>query len=328
MYSELSTSSDPTYIGYAISRGVKEFTDAFIKDKLDIVLVTGDRVEMLAAATAAASLKIPMAHIHGGDVTENAQIDEQIRHALTKFAHLHFTATEKSKQRVLQMGEEDWRVFNVGSPSMDFIVQMELFSKEMLLSKLGLSTTVQKDDDIILCVQHPAIAESDKAGEYMREIIQALKKFGHHVILIYPNNDPGSELIISEIDRLLKEKDPHFHAFQNLDRKTYLSTMKYAQFMIGNSSSGFIDSALFHVPVINIGIRNKNRESSDNVIHVETGFDNIWKAILKATSKSFRQACQSVKNAYGDGHASERIVKELEEIEMNFRILNKKFVPR
>lgn len=327
MYEESSTSSNPAYIGDAISRGIKEFTDSFIKDKLDIVLVTGDRVEMLAAAIAAAALDLPIVHIHGGDISENAQIDEQIRHALTKFAHIHFAATDKSKQRILQMGEESWRVYNVGSPSIDAIVEMKLYSKETLISNLGLNNSMKTADDYVICIQHPTIAERERSGEFMREIISILKKINNHVILIYPNNDPGSDLIVNEINQLSATKHPLFHIYQNIDRKTYLSALKHARLMIGNSSSGIIESALFHLPVVNIGIRNKNRESSENVIHVDNGFTNIWNGILKVTSKSFEDVCEKTINVYGDGHASDQIVRILEDLELGFKLINKKFVP-
>jgi UDP-hydrolysing UDP-N-acetyl-D-glucosamine 2-epimerase len=314
------------FIGYSVSTATKNFTEAFFNDSIEIVLLLGDRVEMLAAGVAAASLNLPIAHIHGGDVSENAQIDEQIRHSLTKMSHLHFTATKLSEKRILQMGEEKWRVYNTGSPSIDNIVSFELFSKRNLINELGLSDLIKDRDELILLVQHPSIFEAEKSGIYINEILECLKRLNKHTIAIYPNNDPGNQLIIDELEKI--KGDSFFHIFTNLNRKIYLSILKNAYFMIGNSSSGMIESASFNLPTLNVGIRNLNRESSDNVLTVENGIDNIWDGIQKITSPEFLKICKNVSNIYGNGSASESIVKVLEQTELNFDFFKKKFILR
>ncbi len=326
MYDEKASLNDTAYVGNSLSKAVKNFVEAFKVDLPDIIILTGDRVEMMAAGVAAATLRIPIAHVHGGDVAENAQIDEQIRHALTKFAHVHFPATELSKKRIIQMGEEEWRVHCVGSPVIDSIVEDNLLSKNELCERLGLPSQILGNEDIVLCVQHPSVAEAKKSGHYMKDTLACLERLGKHVILVYPNNDPGSDLIITEIKKI--EGNPLFTIYRNLERVVYLSVMKYALFMIGNSSSGIIESTTFHLPVVNIGVRNLNREASENVINVSYGIVPIWNGIQKALSSEFRQFCQHVQNKYGDGTTSKQIVQILENIEINYKLLDKKFVLR
>lgn len=323
-YAKISIQDKKNYTGFSISTGIKNFTKAFSESEPDLVLLSGDRVEMLAACIAAASLGISIAHIHGGDVSENAQIDEQIRHAITKFSHIHFTASKLSSQRVLQMGEEDWRVFNTGSPELDLIFQSPLFSKKELIDYLEIKEKISINDELILCIQHPSIYEAKNSGIYMGEILSCLKRLDMNTIIIYPNNDPGNELIIGEIEKNKEHKK--FHIYSNLNRKLYLSLMKHAKFMIGNSSSGIIESTIFHLPVVNIGIRNLNRESSKNIITVQNGDEYIWKGIQTALSEEFREISNKAINFYGNGEASKRIVDILEQIEINDSLFRKKFI--
>ncbi len=313
-------------LGLSISNATKNFTNAFEQEKPDIILLLGDRAEVIAAGLSAVALKIPIAHIHGGDSAESGQIDEQIRHALTKFSHIHFTATETSKRRVLQMGEEDWRVHNVGAMGIDEVYEEALYSKKELLKKLALANIIKDSDDIILCVQHPSIADFQNAGNDIRILLNLLKDLAKHVILIYPNNDPGCQLIIDEIEKI--RDNPNFHIFKNLNKKLYLSLMKHCLFMIGNSSSGVIESAVFKIPVINIGKRNLKRESSENVIHVSNTHEEISRGIEKVMSVPFREYCKTVINKYGDGTAGKKIVKILENVEIDSKLLLKKFILR
>lgn len=325
MYSETSISLEKMNFGLSLGEGVKNFSLYFSKLNPDIILVSGDRLEMLAACVAAATLGIAIAHVHGGDVSENAQIDEQIRHAITKFAHIHFTASELSKRRILQMGEEKWRVINSGSPELDLIMKSKLLSKKALLENLGLSSKITSIENFVLCVQHPSIYFAKNSGQFMKIILKSLKKINSHTIIIYPNNDPGSDLIINEI--LKNELHPKFHIFKNLPRKIYLSVMKHALFMIGNSSSGIIESGIFKLPVLNVGIRNLNRECSENVLTVSSDEKMIMEGIQQIMSKKFREKLLLVKkNVYGSGNASEIIVRFLEKLEFNETLYRKKFI--
>ncbi len=304
--------------GKSVGKAIINFTDCFNEIKPDIVLVLGDRYEPLAAVIAASTLSIGIAHIHGGDNVYKGQIDEQIRHAITKFAHIHFPATLKSSKRIILMGEEPWRVNMFGSPTMDGIREPEKLSKEELFKELQLNPT----ERTVLCVQHPYIVESNKAGEQMAMTIQILKDLNIQSIIIYPNNDPGSELIIDEIE--LNKNIPNFRIYPDLDRSIFLSLLNHVNLMIGNSSSGLIETPFFKLPVVNIGDRNKGRESAENVINVPHNYDDIKKAINKALSDEFKTFCQKVENPYGEGKTSEQIVEFFEKLKIDKDFLIKK----
>ena len=309
---------DEMSLGKAVGRAIINFTECFYELNPDIVLVLGDRFESLAAVIAALTLSIVIAHIHGGDNVSQGQVDEQIRHSITKFAHIHFPATPKSAERIRLMGEQLWRIHMVGSPTIDVIKTDVTLSKEKFFKKFNLNPS----ESTILCIQHPYLVESNKAGEQMAITLQVLKYLDIQSIIIYPNNDPGSDLIINEI--VSYRDNPKFKIFKNVERKDYLSILKYVDLMIGNSSSGLIESPIFKLPVVNIGDRNQGRESAENVINVPPTYSEIKAAVKRALSKEFREFCQNVKNPYGDGNASEKIVKILEDLEINQELLIKK----
>ncbi len=198
------------------------------------------------------------------------------------------------------------------------IYEEKLLNKVELCQKFGLNPS----EKIILCVQHPYIFESNQAGEQMKLTLQILKELNLQTIITYPNNDPGGELIINEIE--LNRNISNFKIFKNLNRKDYLSFLKNVDLFIGNSSSGFIESPIFQLLVVNIGDRNKGRESAENVIDVPHDYDKIKSAINKALSNEFKAFCQKVKNPYGDGQASNKIVKILEELRIEKRLLIKR----
>ncbi len=305
-------------LGIALGKAVIEFTKVLNELNPDILLVLGDRYEPLAAVLAASTLSIPIAHIHGGDNVLQGQIDEQIRHAITKFAHIHFPVSEKSYERIKLLGEEEWRIHMVGSPGIDILHQEDLFTKEELCTKLCLN----KNEKIILCIQHPYAFESEKAGKQMHSILKILKDINYQVIIIYPNNDPGSDLIINAINSY--SDVPKFKIYKNLERKTYISLLKHIDLLIGNSSSGIIESPIFKLPVINLGDRNKGRETGDNVINVDIESSEIKKAIEIALSEDFKKSCQNVKNPYGEGKAAEKIIQILNNLTIYKKLLIKK----
>lgn len=315
MYDENDLSK--TSLGKAIGKAIINFSDAFYEIKPDLLLVLGDRYEALAAVIAASTLLIPIAHIHGGDNVSQGQVDEQIRHSITKFAHIHFPATEKSAERIRKFGEEEWRIYHIGSPSIDHVYQETFLSKEEICKKLGLN----ENQNIIICLQHPYSIEPNKAGEHMEILLNVLKDLGLQCVIIYPNNDLGSDLIIKEIKKY--ENYSKFKIFKNLEYYDYYSLLKNADLLIGNSSSGLIESPIFKLPVVNIGDRNRGRESAENVINVPHEYNAIKKAVIKTLSKEFKNNCQNVKNPYGDGNASERIVKILENLKIEKKLLIK-----
>ncbi|MFW9938511.1 MAG: UDP-N-acetylglucosamine 2-epimerase [Candidatus Thorarchaeota archaeon] len=305
-------------LGKAVGKGIINFTIALNDIKPDLLLVLGDRYEILAVVIAASTLRIPIAHIHGGDNVSYGQVDEQIRHAITKFAHIHFPATSKSAERIRLFGEEEWRIHMVGSPSIDHIYQEKFASKTEICTKLGLSD----DLEILVCILHPYTIESEKAGEQMGMILKILKDFGFQSVILYPNNDPGSDLIINEIQQNID--NPNFKIFKNLSYYDYYSLLSNANLLIGNSSSGLIESPILKLPVVNIGDRNKGRESAENVINVPYDANLIKEAIKKGMTPEFKKKCEKVINPYGDGKASERIVKIIEDLKIDKNLLIKK----
>lgn len=314
MYDE----NDPTELklGEAVGSSIIKFVKSLNELNPDLLLVLGDRIEPLVAVIAATTLKIPIAHVHGGDIS--GTLDETIRHAITKLSHLHFPATLKSAERIKLLGEEEWRIHMVGSPTVDLIQKEPLLKKEEICQKLGLNAT----DSIVLCIQHPNVFESNQAGAQMRITLQVLKDLNLQTVIIYPNNDLGSQLIIEEIEH--DKSTSNFKIFKNLARIDYLSLLKNVDLLIGNSSGGLIETPLFKIPVVNIGTRNKDREKGDNVINVDYNYDEIKNAVQKALSADFKKKSSKVVNPYGDGTASDNIVKILEDLEITEDFLIKK----
>jgi len=310
---------DITYHGKALAKGIAGFTSLLSKINPNILVVLGDRLEPLAATLAAATLRIPIAHIHGGDKTDSGHIDESIRHAITRFANIHFTATKEHTKRLIEMGEDPWRIFEVGALGLDSIINQEFLPKENLAKKIGINF----DDKIIVCVFHPVHLEKELAGKQMHEILEAIKELKIQTIIVYPNNDAGSQDIINEIDKyrnLLFVK-----IVPNLPHEEYISILRYTDVLIGNSSGGIIESPSLKLPVVNIGSRNVGREHANNVIYVNPEKNEITNAIKKALyDKNFKEKVRQCTNPYGDGKASERIVKILSDIKIDEKLLQKK----
>lgn len=312
---------DVAYYGKALAKGIADFTSLLSEIKLDILIVLGDRLEPLSATLAAATLRIPIAHIHGGDKTDSGHIDESIRHSITRFAHIHFTATKEHTNRLIKMGEDPWRIFEVGALSLDSIINQKFISKEDLAKKLG----IKPDDGIIVCVFHPVHLEKELAGKQMHEILDAIRELGIQTVIIYPNNDAGSQDIIEEIEKCRGLS--FIRIFPNLSHPDYISLLKYVDVLIGNSSSGIIEAPSLKLPVVNIGSRNVGREHADNVIFVNVKKDEIIAAIKEASyDKEFEEKARRCKNPYGDGKASERIVKVLREIKTDKKLFQKKII--
>ncbi|MFX1443665.1 MAG: UDP-N-acetylglucosamine 2-epimerase [Promethearchaeota archaeon] len=315
MYNENDRSSKS--LGKSVGESIIKFTEVFDELKPDLLLIVGDRFEALVAALAASTLHIPIAHIGGGDISGN--IDETLRHVITKLSHIHFPATPTSKERIERMGEEHWRIQVVGSTTIDTIMNENLLNREKICDKLELNAS----EKIVLCVLHPNVFESERAGEQMKITLQVLKDMNLQTVIIYPNNDLGSHLIIQEINK--NRNNPKFKIFKNLERKLYLSLLKNADLLIGNSSGGFYETPIFKIPVVNLGTRNKYREKIDNVINVDNfEYNKIKNAVNKSFSDEFRQICQDFSNPWGDGTASDKIVNFLEDLEINDNLLIKK----
>ncbi|MHB8105277.1 MAG: UDP-N-acetylglucosamine 2-epimerase [Dehalococcoidales bacterium] len=305
----------------SIGKGVIGFADALKEDKPDIFVVFGDRVEALAAAVAVAPINIPVAHISGGEIGMG-DIDDNIRHAITKLAHLHFTATKQSKERVLKLGEEPWRVFQVGALSLDAILNEKLLTKQELHKKYNLV-----DKPVILVCYHPTTTEWQEAEKQMETIMEALVEIAPRnmeIAVIYPNAYPGGKQIIDVIKKYSR-KFESIHIFESLPHLDYISLMSNSSVFVGNSSSGIIEAPSLKLPYVSIGTRQQGREKADNVVEVGYNKDEIKAGIQKSLfDKRFLKSVSKGESPYGDGKASDRIVKVLSEIEIDQKLLQKK----
>ncbi|MGG5309186.1 UDP-N-acetylglucosamine 2-epimerase [Enterococcus mundtii] len=290
----------------SLSLELSGFTTIFEKYEPDFVILLGDRGEMLAAAIACLYLGIKTAHIHGGE--RSGTVDESIRHAISKLASIHFTATEKSKERLLKMGEDSWRVFNVGAPRIDTIANSKLPSYKEIKKKYNLNFDEKK---YALQIFHPVVTEMDKINQQVMTLINAMRDQNFHILCILPNSDAGSELI----RKIYQENSlSNICYITNLASDEYLTILKESKFMIGNSSSGIIEAASFKIPVINLGSRQNGREQSKNTINVKLEVEEIQLALKKIQSPLFLDNLSNVKNIYGDGKSSQRIVEKLNQI--------------
>lgn len=283
----------------------------------DMLLVLGDRGEMLAAAAAAGYMNIPVFHLHGGEVS--GTVDERVRHAISKLAHFHFPATRSAAERLIKMGEEEWRVQVVGAPRLDTIRMASLPSRPDIYRRLGLNP----ERTTALAIYHPVTDERASQGEKMDRFLDALLASGLQVVLIYPNADAGGREMIARLNRVLEH--PDFLVVPSLDPHVYLALLKNVDLMVGNSSSGIIEAASFKVPVVNVGDRQAGRERSGNVVDCGEEKEAILAAIKYVlTDRDFREKLKQVTNVYGDGRAAERIVACLKTIPLDERLLKKR----
>ena len=289
--------------------------DILENEKPDWLLLAGDRGEQLMGAIAASYTYTPVAHIQAGEVSGN--IDGMARHAIGKLVHLHFASNEDAKNRLLKLGEEEFRVFNVGAPQLDELVS----SKYTDLKELENKFVLDLKSGFILAVMHPVTEESKRAGEQAGMFIKALNHFDIPKILILPNNDTGSSEIRKEI---LKNKSGQYHIFANLKREDYLGFLKTCNCIVGNSSSGLLEAPTFRTPAVNIGNRQYMRYRGNNVIDVDWNINDIIDAVNKAMSPDFKKfLVDNVDSPYGDGHSSEKILDILLNTETNEKLLIK-----
>ena len=270
----------------------------------DILLLIADRYEMLAPASVALALRIPIAHIEGGDISEGA-IDDAVRNALTKMAHLHFTPTEPARQRVLAMGEESWRVVCSGAPSLDHL----RLSTRPDLGRLEATLAQTLSDQLCVVAYHPVTLQQDTTLE-ADALFAALATWRHQIVFCFPNADAGS----SELARRSREfcaarKDATLYV--NLDHLSYWALLERAQLLVGNSSSAIMETPSLGLPAVDIGERQRGRTRAANIVHADPTTDAITAAMKRASDPDFRDSLRGLLNPYGDGHASERIVAGL-----------------
>lgn len=308
---EILLSADtPSAIAKSAGLGFISFGDIFTELVPDIVLILGDRFEIFPVAAAALFHRIPVAHIYGGERSEGA-VDDSIRHALTKMSHLHFTAAESHRQRVIQMGENPDHVFTVGSLGIENALNTKLMIKKEFEKFTGFKT----EDKNILVTYHPTTLEKGKAETEFKNILSALEKLEDTNIIFTRQNADAEGRIISEMtDRFVSENPSRRQVFTSMGRKGYLSALKFCAVVAGNSSSALIEAPCFETASVNIGNRQKNRLRPVSVIDCVPESDAILKTLKKAFSPAFRKKIKNIENPYGDGKTSGRIIKVLKKV--------------
>ncbi|MFT4113176.1 UDP-N-acetylglucosamine 2-epimerase [Silvibacterium sp.] len=315
----LSSDSD---VGMAKTIGiaVQSLADLLGTMRPDLLLLIADRYEMLAPASVALALRIPIAHIEGGETSEGA-IDDAVRHALTKMSHIHFTSTQGARARVISMGEEPWRVHRAGAPSLDHLRRSKLLSRVELEAKLGMDLSRKP----VLVTYHPVTLRTDTTEE-ADALFAALEQVEEPVFFCFPNADAGSYQLMERTQAFLSQRDDG-RVFVNLDAVTYWSLLRQVRMLVGNSSSGIMETASFALPTVNVGLRQKGRERAKNVLDAAPDTMDILAKIRIAYSDEFRASLAGMTNPYGDGHAAEFITRVLTQVPLGSELLTKQAVP-
>lgn len=311
-----------TDVGMAKTIGLATLSlaDWLGRERPDLLLLIADRYEMLAPASVALALRIPIAHIEGGEISEGA-VDDAVRHALTKLAHLHFVPTEQARRRVLAMGEEAWRVHRVGAPSLDHLRLGALPDPAPLLQRWGLVDALAP----LVIAWHPVTLLRDPAAE-AECLFEALSDCAHPMAFCFPNADAGRETIIRRAAAFCAGRDKA-RVFVNLEHREYWALLHAAAALVGNSSSGIMESPSLALPCVNIGERQAGRERAINIIDAAPEPASIRRALATALSAAFRQSLAGMSSPYGDGRAAERIVDVLRRVELGQRLLRKRALP-
>jgi len=307
-----------TDVGMAKTLGVAVLALADLLGQMrpDLLLLIADRYEMLAPASVTLTLRIPIEHIEGGEISEGA-IDDAVRNALTKMSHIHFTSTEGARARVVAMGEEPWRVHRAGAPSLDHLRRSRLLDVQELEERLQVSLQRRT----VVVAYHPVTIVRDTTQE-ADSLFAALDNVDAQILFCYPNSDAGSHALMQRTrDFLATRSDARVYV--NLDAVTYWSLLRHAALLIGNSSSGIMEAASFGLPVVNVGFRQKGRERARNVLDAEPETNAILARIDEGMSSEFRASLAGMANPYGDGHAAEKIVQVLTSTPLSGELLVK-----
>ena len=300
-------------VAVAMANTTAQMAETFSRLAPDLIVVLGDRYEILATAQAALILGIPVAHIHGGEVTTGA-FDDSIRHAITKISNLHFVAADEYARRVIQLGEQPNTVFNVGSLGVEIALSEQLLTQQELSATLNLDLT----NPILLITHHPTTNSADSTTSEIAELLAALKSFSFCTIIFTgANADPGNHAITEMVNNFVAEDPKKRSAHKSLGQKNYLSLMKICAAVIGNSSSGIIEAPAFGVPTVNIGSRQDGRLRADSIIDVATSHDQIKTAIETALSSTWHERCAKQRMRYGADNTAQRIADTLKTAETN-----------
>jgi UDP-hydrolysing UDP-N-acetyl-D-glucosamine 2-epimerase len=290
--------------------------DALGQMRPDLLLLIADRYEMLAPASVALALRIPIAHIEGGEVSAGA-IDDAVRNALTKMSHIHFTGTESARRRVIALGEQEWRVHRTGAPSLDHLRRQTLFTREQLESQLQLDL----NRPTTMVVYHPVTLLYDTTQE-AGALFTALESLPEQILFCYPNADAGSRALIERTHAFFADGRPG-RIFVNLDSLTYWSLLRQVDLLLGNSSSGIMETPSYALPTVNVGFRQEGRERARNILDCSPDAQSIVETVRGARSEVFRRSLEGMTNPYGDGHASDRIVEVLTTVPLTQELLIK-----
>ncbi|OPX98273.1 MAG: GDP/UDP-N,N'-diacetylbacillosamine 2-epimerase (hydrolyzing) [Syntrophorhabdus sp. PtaU1.Bin002] len=319
---EMALASDSSEdIAKSVGLGTMGFAQNFARFRPDLVLLTGDRLELLAVACVALPMHIPIAHVSGGDITEGA-IDNQVRHGISKMSHLHFVSMKSHGKRLIQMGEEAWRVSVTGDPALDLVRHMKVLSREEVSRRLG----IELCPPVLIVTYHPATLGSADPADEIKSLLESLDDVDGTAIFTYPNADAGNRVVIECIQDFVRRKKAA-RLYENLGQAGFYGVLSHADLMVGNSSSGIWEAPSFSLPVVNIGERQKGRLRADNVIDVPTArMDDIKAAIQRGLSPAFRARLYNMTNPYGDGYATQRIMKILKTVKLDLTLLQKRFV--
>ena len=318
----LLSSDTDTGMAKTIGLAMLGLADALTTWRPDLLLLIADRYEMLAPASVALALRIPMAHIEGGEISQGA-IDDQVRNALTKMAHIHFTSTPTARRRVIEMGEEPWRVHHVGAPSLDHLKRSTLLGRAALEARLGIALKAPT----VLAAWHPVTILRDTNAE-ADALFAALELTEGQLLFVYPNADAGGLALIERIKalaakRALAATGAETHIFVNLDAVTYWSLLGQVDAMVGNSSSGIMEAASFALSAVNVGMRQQGRERAANVIDAPAETGAIVEALTQALDPGFRAGLKGMENPYGNGTAATTIVRVLTTVELDGLLIKK-----
>lgn len=301
-------SSDDSGLGMAVSLGkaVADIAHTLSRLRPDVLLVLGDRLEVLAAAIGATYLNIPIAHIHGGDVS--GSVDQPVRYAISKLSHIHFVATSESAARLKKIGEKENRMFIVGAPGVDQIVEKSYATPGEIRRKYGIDAS----KPFLVLLQHPVVTEENRSAWQIAQTLKALGKIRIQTLVIYPNADAGGRAMIKEIRKYCSTYE-FLKSVQSVSRRDFLGILSIASAIVGNSSSAIIEAPSFKLPAVNIGTRQAGRQKARNVLDVNYNTKDIQRAIVR----SLKLDLGKLRNPYGDGHASDRIVKTLQQIHLD-----------
>ncbi len=304
----------------SLGNQIVPLAEAFEEIEPDIVLVVGDREEAISVSITAAYMDIAVAHIAGGDIAKDGNIDNSVRYATSKFAHIHFTILPEHRQTLLKLGEDDWRIHVVGNPALDRFVSTPLLTREELSQSLSFDITADK---YCVLIQHPIITEVEETEHHINQTLEAIHDSGLKCFINYPNSDAGNHAIIRAYEKA-SEQNEKIYLFKNMNRLEYVNVLRHAACLIGNSSSGIIEAPSFNLPVVNVGSRQRGRVQAGNVIFVDYNKNEILSAIEKSINdQKYILQVNNISNPYGDGHSAEKIVSVLKSVQLSSELIHK-----